>query len=154
MATELCVMKWETLKHKKESDFKRLVGVTPAVFKKMVKAEKEKSKRKKQKKKRGRPFKMSEEDRVLMTLMYWREYRTIFHIGGSFGISEAAVCRTINRVENILSKSKGFKLPGKKKLSKPNQEFEVIIMDATESPIERPKKNSTGITLVRKSGIP
>ncbi len=145
-------MRWETVKHKRKSDFKRLVGVTPAVFKKMVKEVKLKSKRKRQKKKRGRPFKMSEEDRVLLTLMYWREYRTMFHIGHTYGISEAAVCRTITQIENILSKSKDFELPGKKQLSKSNQEFEVIIVDATESPIERPKKNNSGIIRARRSG--
>jgi len=138
-------MRWESVQHKKKSDFKRLVGVTPAVFKEMVKEVKRKRKRRKQKKKRGRPFKMSEEDQILLTLMYWREYRTMYHIGHAYNISEAAVCRTIQRIENILSNSKAFKLPGKKQLTKSNLEYEVVIVDATESPIERPKKNNTGI---------
>jgi hypothetical protein len=30
-----------------------------------------------------------------MTLQYWREYRTQFHIALDFGVSEATVCRTI-----------------------------------------------------------
>jgi|HubBroStandDraft_1064217.scaffolds.fasta_scaffold210681_1 hypothetical protein len=146
-------MRWESVQHKKKSDFKRLVGVTPAVFKQMVKEVKRKRKRRKQKKKRGRPFKMSEEDQILLTLMYWREYRTMYHIGHAYNISEAAVCRTIQRIENILSKSKEFTLPGKKQLTKSNQEYEVVIVDATESPIERPKKNSTGIIPAKRSGI-
>lgn len=146
-------MQWEKIKNNEPSSFKRLVGVTPTVFKQMAKEVKQKSKRKRQKKKRGRPFKMSEEDQVLLTLMYWREYRTMFHIAHDYGISEAAVCRTIQRVENILSKSKNFKLPGKKQLTKSNWEYEVVIVDATESPIERPKKNSTGIIPVKRRGI-
>jgi hypothetical protein len=145
-------MRWKEVQHKKKADFKRLVGVTPVVFREMVKEVKRKSKRKRQKKKQGRPFKMSEEDRVLLTLMYWREYRTMFHIGHAYNMSEAAVCRTIQHIENILSKSNKFKLPGKKQLTKSNQEYEVIIVDATESPIERPKKNSTGIILARRNG--
>ncbi|WP_217652003.1 helix-turn-helix domain-containing protein, partial [Hydrococcus rivularis] len=32
-------------------------------------------------KKTGRPSKLSAEDQILMTLEYWREYRTYFHIG-------------------------------------------------------------------------
>src|SRR5580658_4964575 len=146
-------MRWESVQDKKKSDFKRLVGVTPAVFKQMVKEVKRKKKRRKQKKKRGRPFKMSEEDQILLTLMYWREYRTMYHIGHAYNISAAAVCRTIQRIENILSKTKEFTLPGKKQLTKSNQEYEVVIVDATESPIERPKKNSTGIIPAKRSGI-
>jgi len=146
-------MRWETVQHKKKPDFKRLVGVTPAVFKQMVKEVKGKRKRRKQKKKRGRPFKMSEEDQLLLTLMYWREYRTMYHIGHAYSISEAAVCRTIERIENILSKSKKFKLPGKKQLTQSTQQYEVVIVDATESPIERPKKNNTGIIRAKRNGI-
>lgn len=146
-------MQWEKIKNNQPSSFKRLVGVTPAVFKLMAQEVKRKSKRKRRKTKRGRPFKMSEEDQVLLTLMYWREYRTMFHIAHDYGISEAAVCRTIQRVENTLRKSKRFKLPGKKQLTKTNWEYEVVIVDATESPIERPKKNSTGIIPAKRRGI-
>jgi hypothetical protein len=34
-------------------------------------------------------------------------------------------------------------LPGKKALLKSNVEFEVILIDATETPIERPKKKDS-----------
>jgi len=53
----------------------------------------------------GRPTKLSRADQLLMTLMYWREYRTEFHIAQSYGISEATVCRTIQKVENALLRS-------------------------------------------------
>jgi hypothetical protein len=43
-------------------------------------------------------------------------------------------------VENVLVKSKEFSLPKKKELINDN-EIEVILVDATESPIERPKRN-------------
>ncbi|MHB8261932.1 MAG: IS5/IS1182 family transposase, partial [Bacteroidia bacterium] len=49
------------------------------------------------------------------------------------------------RMENILKKRKEFKLPGKEKLRRTNHQFEVVLIDATEQPVERPKKNSTGI---------
>lgn len=80
------------------------------------------------------------EDQLLLTLMYYREYRTQFHIGAAYGISESAVCRTIQRIENILSKVKELQLPGKNVLSGRKQEFSVIVIDATEMPVERPKK--------------
>jgi predicted DNA-binding protein YlxM (UPF0122 family) len=144
-------MYYENIKQYKSSQFQRLVGVQPATFQAMVDEVKKKTKKQPKKKKGGRPFKYSVEDQVLMTLMYWREYRTMFHIGGDYGISESAVCRTINRVENILSKSKKFQLPGKKELEKTKWSYEVYVVDATESPIERPKKNSTGFIQAKRS---
>ncbi len=53
----------------------------------------------------GRPLKLSRADYLLMTLMYWREYRTEFHIGVSYGISESATCRTIKKIEDALIES-------------------------------------------------
>ena len=44
------------------------------------------------------------EDRVLMTLEYMREYRTYFHIGASYGISESSAYRNIKWIEDILIK--------------------------------------------------
>ena len=38
-------------------------------------------------KKPGKPSKLSVEDQVLMSLEYWREYRTYFHITRSWGSS-------------------------------------------------------------------
>lgn len=35
----------------------------------------------------GRPPKLVVEDQVLLTLEYWREYRTMFRLGTSWGIS-------------------------------------------------------------------
>jgi hypothetical protein len=51
-----------------------------------------------------------------MTLMYWREYRTESHIAQSYGVSEATVCPTIRKLEDVLVRSKRFRLPGKKAL--------------------------------------
>ncbi len=40
-------------------------------------------------KKTGRPSKLSTEDQLLITLEYWREYRTYFHLGNSWGVNES-----------------------------------------------------------------
>ena len=88
-----------------------------------------------------------------MTLMYWREYRTAFHIGLSYGVSEATVCRTIQRIENVLIQSKQFHLPGKKALHSSDTLLEIVLVDATEQPIERPKKDNGGILAAKRSGI-
>jgi len=87
-------MKYEDTKTWKDTDFKRFTGVRSKTFAKMLAVlEKELPKF-------GRPPKLSRADQLLLTLMYWREYRTQFHIAGSYGISEAMVCRTINKVED------------------------------------------------------
>jgi hypothetical protein len=74
--------------------------------------------------------------------MYYREYRTQFHIGVTYGISESRVCEIIKETENILIRDPRFHLPGKKALLKEETRFEAVLTDVTESPVERPQKNS------------
>ncbi len=57
----------------------------------------------------------------------------------------------IQRVERLLMDSGKFRLPGKKQLYQNAYNWDVIVVDVTESPIERPKKNSEAITVGRKS---
>jgi hypothetical protein len=132
-------MKYETIEHLKETDFKRLTGVERETFEEMLTVVE------KGLPDFGRPPKLSRADQLLMTLMYWREYRTEFHIAQSYGVSEATVCRTIHKVEDVLVRSKKFRLPGKKALQPSDTVFEVILVDVSEQPVERPKKarNST-----------
>ena len=95
----------------------------------------------KQKKKSGRPPKLRIEDRILLTLQYLREYRTYYHIGIDWKISESNTYRIVLKIENILIQSGKFSLPGKKKLLDPSLDEDLILMDVMESPIERPKKH-------------
>ena len=141
-------MRYETIKHLKDTDFKRLTGVQRETFEKMLKVI-EKGMRD-----FGRPPKLSRADQLLMTLMYWREYRTEFHIAQSYGISESAVCRTIRKVEDTLVDSRKFRLPGKKALQPSETVFEVVLVDASEQPIERPKKAKIGITAAKRGDTP
>src|SRR5688572_12458575 len=106
-----------------------------------------------QKAKGGRPNKLSMPIRLLMTLEYLREYRTYAHIGMSYGLSESNAFAAIRWIENILIQSKEFRLPGKKTLSRNENQYEVILIDATESPIEQPKKNNVYSILARKNDI-
>ena len=141
-------MRYETVEKLKDEEFKRSTGVSRAVFAKML-AVVEKELRD-----FGRTPRMSRADQLLMTLMYWREYRTQFHIGISYGVSESTVCRTIQKVEKALMTSNEFHLPGKKKLQPSETLIEVVLIDATEQPIERPKKSSESTTAVKRSVIP
>lgn len=153
-------MKWITIQKLKPSDFRRRVGVKTATFKVMLKEvkkydRKEKQKRKRRNKKNAGPkHKYGIEDQLLMTLMYWREYRTMFHIATDYGISESSVSRIIQRTEDILKRSKKFALPKKTKSIGKKITYEVLLIDATESPIERPKKNSNSITREKRRNTP
>lgn len=91
--------------------------------------------------KSGRPTKLCVEDQVLVTLDYWREYRTFFHIAEDWGVSESTVCRTVQAVETRLIQSGVFSLPGKKHLIQAEIPPEAVAMDVTESPIERPQRD-------------
>lgn len=143
-------MTYEQVKNLKPEDFKRLCGVRPETFNQMVEVVHYFWL---SKKKTGRPGKLSWEDQVLMTLEYLREYRTPVHIGQSWGINESTAYRIIRKIEDILVNSRASTLPGKKKLQKSDCQVEVVVVDVTETAIERPKKNKNDSTAVKRNGI-
>lgn len=101
----------------------------------------------------GRPNKLNPAGMILMTLEYLREYKTYASIGLSYGLSESVSYKIIKWVEENLIKDDRFKLPGKKALLQSDNEIEIVLIDVTETPIERPKKNRENIIQVRKKGI-
>lgn len=133
------MMKYEIIKGYKEKQFRRITGVKRSTFEKMVeilrKSYAEKHRR------RGRKPKLSIEDQLLAALEYWREYRTYAHIAASYGIAESNIYRSIKWIEDTLIKDGTFSLPGKKDLLKSDASYEIVLIDATETPVERPKKN-------------
>ena len=154
-------MFYADVQHLKPTDFKRLTGVVPATFVSMCDA------LQKHLPSFGRPPKLRREDRLLMTLMYWREYRTQFHIAQTYGVSEAAVSRTIRAVENALTQCGQFALPGKKltqcgqfalpgkkTLTQSQWQVQVVVVDATECPVERPQKSKSSRTAAKRSATP
>lgn len=146
--------KIDKLKKIDEMDFKRLVGVKRATFKVMVEEyKKAEIERKKGHKIGGRKPKLCEEDRVLFMLEYYREYRTLYHIGIDYGISEGQASKLVRDVESVLIKSGKFSLPSKRALYDADNEIEFVIIDATESPINRPKKNKKTTTQAKRNNI-
>ena len=143
-------MFYEKLKKLSAADFKRYCGVDKETFEKMCALVKEKATSKFLRKSRNPTLTI--EDQVLVALEYWREYRTQFHIGVSWGISESTVSRIITKVEDILSNSKEFSVPTTRRPDLA-AEIEVVVVDVAESPIERPKKNKSDIIRERKSDI-
>lgn len=117
--------------------FKRRFGVQRNTFKQMLKTLQPFGR---SVPKPGAKAKLGIEDRLLVALEYWREYRTYFHIGSSWGVSESTVCRSVDWVEDTLMRSGRFRLPGKKHLLRGFGQPEVVVVDVTETAIERPKR--------------
>ena len=143
-------MKAEIIRKYSNTKFRRITGVKRSTFEKMLeipeKAMSEKLAR------GGRKPTLSTEEMLLAALEYWREYRTYAHIAASDGIHESNMHRLIKWVENVLIKDGAFSLPGKKMLLKSNVEYEVVQIDVTESPVERPKRGKNSTIPERKSG--
>ncbi len=144
-------MKFDQIKELEDEKFRRLTGVKKGTFSKMVNILRQADGLKKSK--GGRKNKLNLEEQLLMTLEYLREYRTYFHIGQNYGISESSAYKAVKWVEDTLVKHPNFALPGRKALMKSDMNYEVVLIDATESLIERPKKNKNSIIQERRKGI-
>jgi len=129
--------KYAQLSNLSKTKFRRYTGVTPFIFEIMVILLKEYERQVKGE--IGRPNKLSPEDQVLMLLEFYRENRTFFHLGTSYGISESNSQRNIIKIEDILIQSGYFKLMGKKVLLS-DKIIKTILVDVTETPAQRPKK--------------
>ena len=138
----------ETIHALPDADFRRLLGVKRATFAAML-AELER--RQAAKKKIGRPPVLTLERQLVLTLQFWREYRTQYHLAAEWGLQESTVRRTIERVENTLVKSGAFALPARPQAGGADQQWEVVIVDVTERPVERPKKSSAPATPAKRS---
>jgi len=144
-------MKYETLKNYSDEKFRRITGVKRMTFEKMLEILLPKLKEKLSK--GGRKPKLNLEEMVLAALEYWREYRTYAHIAASYGIHESNMHRLIKWVEDVLIKDGTFSLSGKKALLKSDAEYEVVLIDVTETPVERPKRGKNITIPGRKSDI-
>lgn len=140
-------MRYETVRHLSDEAFKRSTGVQRSTFTKLLEAVEQKLRQ------FGRPPKLSRADQLLLTLMYWREYRSEFHISLAYGVSESTACRTIQKIENALAQAEQFRLPGRKGIQSAELNLEVVLVDTTEQPIERPQKDNGGITVAKRGGI-
>ncbi|SPM45109.1 IS5 family transposase ISOt6 [Orientia tsutsugamushi] len=139
-------MKFDQIKELKDEKFRRLKRVRKRTFSKMMDILRKVDGLKKSKD--VRKNKLNLEEQLLMDLEYLREYCTYFHIGQNYGISESSAYKAVKWVEDTLVKYPNFALPGRKAIMKSDMNYEVVLIDDTVSPIERPKK--TKILLFRK----
>ena len=131
-------MKYEKMKKYGEGKFRRITGMRRRTFNKMksIITAAEKVRRAKG----GPKPSLKVEDMLLATIEYWREYRTYAHIAVGYELSESQIYRIVKWVEDTLIKDGTFRLPGKKALLDDKTEYDVVLFDCTESPIERPKR--------------
>jgi len=141
---------FEKSKRLNDQDFKQLIGVKRETFSEMISVLM--ADYIKRHANGGRPPSLTIENRLCMVLKYWRQYVTQKELAFEFEVGEQTVRDTIAWVEDTLIKSGLFALPGKRVLLEPDDDIEIVLVDVTESPIERPKKNSgNGIRAKRKN---
>ncbi len=131
--------------------YRRRTGIYPEIFHEMLEVLQAWESRKK---KPGRPPALSMAEQLMLTLEFWREYRTYFHLGQDWGVHETTAQRAVERVESALLVSQRFSLPGKRSLITEESVQNAVLVDVSEVPCERPKKINGSGTAAKKSGIP
>jgi len=101
----------------------------------------------------GKPPKLTPEDKLYVTLKYLRDYRTMDSIASEYKVCKGTICLSIQWVEDTLMKDGTFALPGKGKLKRKSSTIEYIVVDVTESPINRPKNNQNEYYSGKKNAI-
>jgi hypothetical protein len=103
-------------KEKKAADaeadlFKRLYGVKPRIFEKMLAILQREYDALHQK--GGKPPKLTVKDKLSITLKYLREYRTMDSIAAEYGVCKGTICLSTQWVQETLTEDGTFTLPGK-----------------------------------------
>ena len=121
--------------------FKRLFGVKKETFEKMLSILQKKYAQ--NHKFGGRPPKLSVKDKLMITLKYLHEYWTMEHIGHDYMTMVSAKVLFAKAYNGWKTGSKKILLsnyPAKRCLKKPLGTIEYVVVDVTESPIQRPKE--------------
>ena len=147
-------MNYEQVQKLSDEQFRRLTGVKRETFLMMVEILKNEYEKRRQnhKYRGGRKPALSIENKLLLVFAYFREYSSMFHTTQKFRVGEKLGWQALKSIENTLIKHKKFALPSKRELLKSDTEFEVVVIDATETPCERQKKNRKNSILARKKG--
>ena len=104
-------MKYERAWQLNQAQFRRRTGVDPETF---AELEVVLHGRDANTGKSGRPPALPVGAQRLLTLEFWREDRTYFHLGQGWGLHETTVLRTVVRVEDALLQSGRFPCRGRR----------------------------------------
>ena len=123
----------------KESEYQELFGVRKPTFEGMLGilqcAYEEMHKQ------GGRPPRLSVLDKLVVTLGYYHDYRTMQNIAFDYDVSKSRISDAVKWVEETLIKDGMFALPSKRALVKAGTGLSIVIVDATEQETQRPKKS-------------
>jgi hypothetical protein len=89
----------------------------------------------------GRKVKLAFPDRLLLTLLYYRAYVSQEFVGFLFGVDKGTVSRDVQELS--LCMAGVFRIPEKKVRIAPD-DLEAVFVDATEQPVNRPKRGQRG----------
>ena len=144
--------KLEELIELNDDEFKRLVGISNENYQlllvqlqQLIDEDKERNPMKK----RGIKGKLTLGQHLLLTLYYLRHYATFQILGNFFGISESYCCKIYQKISMYLLKI--LHVSGRKALI--NSDFEAVVIDVTEQPIERPTIGQKGYYSGKKNSI-
>jgi hypothetical protein len=124
---------------KDEKAFARISGLKRALFEDLyvrVWERAEERKREHPMRMRGRKTEMSLENKLLLMLIYYREYHTCLSLSKTFGISEAYASKLIHRMGRLVAEA----LPLGGKGTTHHADIKTVLVDASEQPIERPQR--------------
>lgn len=131
----------ETLKPGHGKLFRRRVGIRRRTFRQLYKRVRQHLDQERQQNplsRRGKPSTaLTLTEKLLLTFIYLRQYPTFEQLGAMFGVSESYANKIFHQYLDILVKV--GRLPGHKALL--DGEFQAILLDVTEQPIERPLKH-------------
>jgi len=102
----------------------------------------------------GRKPQLTVLDKLVITLQYWREYRTYRHIAFDYGVGKSTIGEAVIGVENTLIASGLCNLHSSRELRDNTSKIKIAIVDVTEQDIERPKRGKKIGTPARKSDTP
>lgn len=137
----------------KDGEFRRLTGIKRSIFDSMVGVGILTAAKALKKKRGGRPNKLSIEEQLLMMLEYYREYRTFFHLGKSYGISESSAFTGVVWVEETLIGHSQFQLPGKKALMNKKSSMKLFVLMPLKARFNAPRKSKRNIILGKRKDI-
>jgi len=134
---------------KKTKVFKRLTGLSPTQFQKLIielkpvflKARKKRLSKPKRQRKfgGGRKPKLSLEESLFMLLLYYRTYTNHVFLGMIMNIDDSNVCRYLRQIEPLLAGI--FRIP-ERRIDMSKEEILELILDAAEQETEKRKGSS------------
>lgn len=139
---------------KSSETFQRLVGVNKGTFSIILekyRAEIEKYKGEKMFRRQGRKSSISLPNQLLICILYLRNYDTFINLGMQFGISESYAQKRFNFTKMILLRC--LDLPDELSL-KDTLQTNLVAVDVSEQPIERPVKHQEKYYSGKKNTTP